>query len=344
MSLTIKELATITGLSRGTFDRVINNRPGVSEESYKIAIEAISKYGYTPNKMGKALAARKKQISVGVIVNSMHSDPYFADVCKGVEMAYQKVKDSGFKVIFKESGDARLEKELDALKSVVNDGVSAIAFAPMNVDDIAAEINKITDKGISIITYGTDIADTSRLCFIGHDNIKSGRTSAQMLSGFIGGEGKVAIVGGLQNFQCHAERVRGIESYIHEKCPNIEIVDVFDTMNEEFTSYLLVKKLLENNPDLKGLFIISRGINGVVDAIKEANFQGKLKIGSFDLPPEVIKYLNEDIITFSIDQKPSIFGEKIVNIFYDYLVNGVLPETDRILTSTQIVVKESLSN
>ena len=62
--VTIKEIAQMAGVSRGTVDRVLNNRGRVSEENARRIREIARSLGYQPNKAGIALAAQKKKLKI----------------------------------------------------------------------------------------------------------------------------------------------------------------------------------------------------------------------------------------------------------------------------------------
>ena len=47
--ITCAQLAQICGVSQGTVDRAINNRPGINPETKKRILEAAKTYGYSPN-------------------------------------------------------------------------------------------------------------------------------------------------------------------------------------------------------------------------------------------------------------------------------------------------------
>ena len=57
---TIKEIADLAGVSRGTVDRVINNRGDVNRETAEKIRAIIKQLGYKPNPAGMALDAQKK--------------------------------------------------------------------------------------------------------------------------------------------------------------------------------------------------------------------------------------------------------------------------------------------
>ena len=47
--VTIKKIAEIAGVSRGTVDRVLNNREGVNAKTYQMVKEIADRLGYEPN-------------------------------------------------------------------------------------------------------------------------------------------------------------------------------------------------------------------------------------------------------------------------------------------------------
>ena len=81
---TIKEIAALAGVSRGTVDRVLNNRGSVSAATAAKIKQIATALDYKPNRAGLALAAQKKKLRLGVILFSAEN-PFFADVLKSVQ-------------------------------------------------------------------------------------------------------------------------------------------------------------------------------------------------------------------------------------------------------------------
>lgn len=57
---TIKDIAVLAGVSRGTVDRVLNNRGSVNPDTARKINEVAKALDYKPNKAGLVLAAQKK--------------------------------------------------------------------------------------------------------------------------------------------------------------------------------------------------------------------------------------------------------------------------------------------
>jgi len=141
MALTIKEIAEISGFSRGTVDRVINNRGKVNSETEKKIRTILEQVGYTPNIAGKALAVRKKNLTIGVLLTS-EGNEFFDDVMKGIEDAEKEIKQYGINVIVRtmKGYDAKVQyKLMEEMEKYIN----FLILNPINNPLIVEKINQL---------------------------------------------------------------------------------------------------------------------------------------------------------------------------------------------------------
>ena len=75
MSVTIKEIAAMAGVSRGTVDKVLNHRPGVKKETKEKVLKIAKEMNYQPNFLGKALVQSKDPLKIGIILTPEYN-PY----------------------------------------------------------------------------------------------------------------------------------------------------------------------------------------------------------------------------------------------------------------------------
>ena len=80
---TMKEIAALSGVSRGTVDRVLNHRGSVHPDTAARVLKIAKQLNYQPNKAGLMLAAQKKNLKIGVIL-FQDTNPFFQEVLKGV--------------------------------------------------------------------------------------------------------------------------------------------------------------------------------------------------------------------------------------------------------------------
>jgi len=144
---TIKEIAALAGVSRGTVDRVLNHRGSVNPQTAE-KIERIAKeLDYKPNVAGLVLAAQKKRLKIGVILFSPEN-PFYIDVLQGVNDKAEELAGYNCTVLIKQiSFD--VEAQLNALDELIAEEVNGIALAPYNDDRIRRRINDLYHRGIA---------------------------------------------------------------------------------------------------------------------------------------------------------------------------------------------------
>jgi len=338
--MTLKDLADVIPVSRGTIDRVIHNRGKVSEKSEKLVLSALKEYGYIPNQTGRALAAIKKSYKVGVLLFK-GEDPFNLSIINGIRQSFEKYKDCGFKLIEELIEDEVLENQKEALLRLAEEGADTIIFCPMVSPLIKDTMRQLADKGIVIITVNSDIDDDSRLCFVGHNNYQSGRTATSLLSNMIGNRGNVLIAAGIQEFESHIHRLEGALSFLNKEVPDVKIVGIITDTQEKVRESIM--QTVERQT-VHAILILSIYIEEIVTAVEELGLTGKIILGAFDLNDRSIKYLSENRINFIIDQSPVLQGQIAMDIAGEYLINKQKPEKKSNFTKTTIIMKENLSD
>ncbi len=86
--LTQKELARQLGVSVATISRVLNDRPGVSEEIRARVLALLAQSGYTPNGTARSLVTSRTQMIAFVVhetSHASHDDPFYPFIVAGAE-------------------------------------------------------------------------------------------------------------------------------------------------------------------------------------------------------------------------------------------------------------------
>ena len=94
---TMKEIADLAGVSRGTVDRALNKRGDIKPETREQILRIAQELGYTRNKAGTALAAKRKSVRFGVIIPETDND-FFAGVSEGFHSIEKEYADYGLPV------------------------------------------------------------------------------------------------------------------------------------------------------------------------------------------------------------------------------------------------------
>lgn len=93
--MTIKEVASIAGVSVATISRVINNDKSVSNETRESVLKVIQNTGYVPSGLGRNLRISSTE-TILVVLPSIEN-PFYSEIVKGIDTRSEEL---GFQTIF----------------------------------------------------------------------------------------------------------------------------------------------------------------------------------------------------------------------------------------------------
>lgn len=335
---TIKEIAELAGVSRGTVDRVLNNRGEVNAETAARVKEIVKALDYRPNKAGLALAVRKKKYKIGVILFS-ENNPFFDEVMEGVQVKAFELLDYGVSTITKRV-EFDVSAQLAAMDELIADGIHGLLIAPYNDEMIRRKMDEIVDMQIPVVTVNTDIEGSKRMAYVGTDYFQSGRIAAGLFGLLTQGKTELAIITGSSNVLCHSERIRGFREVLEKDYPDIQIAEIAENHDDEFESYAITKRILESCPDIEALFFSAAGVCGGCRAVIES--RKRVKVVTFDEVPTTMQMLRDGVISVTIGQQPFRQGAKALDIIFDYLTSGRVPEADECIIDLTMKIRENI--
>jgi LacI family transcriptional regulator len=337
---TIKEIAELAGVSRGTVDRVLNKRGAVNPKTEAKILEIAKALDYKPNKAGIVLAAQKKKFKFGVVMFGI-GNPFFDDVIAGFKEKEEELSGYNCTVLPKRISAFGVEDQLEAIDALLKEDISGLAISPQNAPSIAAKINELFDMGIPTVTFNTDIAGSKRIAYVGSNYYQCGQTAAGLLHLMTSGDVNIGIVSGSSNILCHTERIAGFKARL-EEYQNLHIVDFFENNDDDFISYDKTLKMLENHPEMNAIFFAAGGTYGGCKAVLASNRQKNIKIVTYDKTEPTIEMIKQNVISATICQQPRMQGFLPLEILFDYLTTGVPPKKEYNYTAVEIRIKENI--
>ena len=337
---TIKEIAALAGVSRGTVDRVLNNRGSVKPETEEKIREIAKALDYKPNRAGLVLAAQKKKLKLGVILPSPENI-FFIDVEEGVREKAEEFSGYNCTVLVKHFAYG-VEEQLKAIDILMSENVSGIALVPYNDDRIRAKINQLHQEGIPVVTLNTDIENSSRIAYVGSHYTKSGQTAAGLMNLMTHGILHIGIITGSSNILCHTERIAGFTETMMQTGRNVTITAIIENHDDEFESYEKTTELLKNHPEINALFFAAGGVYGGCRAVAALGLTGKIRIISFDNERPTKEQVENGVIAATICQQPKLQGSKPLDILFTYLTEGQLPEKEYYYVDVDIRIRENI--
>jgi LacI family transcriptional regulator len=329
---TIQEIADKVGVSRGTVDRALNNRgrvaPDVAMEIEKVAQEI----GYVP----KRVLRRAKGLKIGVITQLSKSS-FMDKIRKGIEDMKRELELKNVTVIIEECEGVDAAQQLAAMERLEREGVSGLAIMPVDSIVIHDKLNELIGKEVKVVTFNSDIVGTGRACYVGLNNVASGRTAAGIMGYLTKGAGKVLAITGYFENNVNTMRLSGFVDVLRKEYPEINLVGVQGGFDDAKEVEKIVVNALEVHSELEGIVIFSGGQEGILRALSKFKLENRPYIIAYDLTEKNRKALDDGKIDFIIDQDGYTQGNQSLKLLSDMLLEHKVPKKEHYYT--EIIIK-----
>ena len=338
--MTIKEIAKLCGVSRGTVDRVVNNRGKVKPETESLILKTIAEHGYTKNIVGRALTVKKTSPVIGIILCS-EGNPFFDDVIAGFHAAETELRDYGATIILRTMCGHEVPQQL-ALIDELEERISALVIQPINSRRIAARLLALKECGMPVVTVNTDIDPASRCCYVGSNYESGGAVAAGMLALVTNGQANLGVIEGVSTLMGHVLRQKGFEDHLRAVAPGIALIDRAPALDDPEQAYRATCRMLENHPEINAMFIVAAGVYDVCRAIIDCGREQSIRVVAYDDVPSTRQMMQRGLVRAVVCQQPFEQGYRAVHEAFDMLLSGQMQENKMLIMENQIKIAENI--
>lgn len=344
--ITIAEIARLTGVSRGTVDRVLNNRGRVAPEKEKMIRECLKEYGYQPTIATKSLAVRKKELHLGFCCFDHEGDPFSKAIYQSAKEYASYLGQYNIRVSFFEFLGIQWEGQTQVFEEICCADLDGCAFVGMQADDYYEYVKKKGKEMMPYVTYNMEGKAPGRLAHVGCDYMQSGRLACGLAALLTEEKGGIGIVSAYAvDVESFSLRVKGFEKEMKEQYPNLYIVGkvMQDSRQNPFELYQEIEGFINEHPDMKVIYVVIPGDYSICLAISTAAKDSRIKIISNDLESErEIEMVKEGMIAATICQEPEKQGKLPLEILFYYLSLGTVPQQEWYKTDLTIKIRQNL--
>lgn len=342
--VTIKDIALIAGVSRGTVDRVINNRGHVAEDVAHRIMKAANELGYEKNLMASSLASMKTY-RIAIVSPDPASDIFWAQPRKGIIDALGLFKHYGIRAEFFDFNIMDKTEYCMQMENALFSRPDAILTAPAFTTESLEYLQQAEKYNIPFITINTEISHPGILCYVGQNSFNSGFLAGRLFQLQLKpGEEIIALNLGhtLTNAQHYSDKISGLQTYFDNH--NMNNNNVFFYEFVDFSDESKLKKfwlsIQSNHPRMKGIFFTNSRAYKIINLMSE-NDHKKYNIIGFDMIDPNIKLLKENKIDFIINQNPILQGYLgIMNFVNHFILKKEIRPTQYL--PLDIVLKENV--
>lgn len=335
----IIEVATAAQVSTATVDRVINKRGGVREPTAIRVLQAAEQLGYVPQTpLSTGLQTKQHKL---IFLLPAGTNPYLHQLSALIRSAHSAP--SPFNV----RCECHLVKSFDpaALANAIRyHGPKSDGLALMGLEHpvVREAINEVSKKGTPVVTIISEVSRCERVHFLGLDNRAVGRTAAYMLTRFCKQqEGEIAMIAGSLSYLAHNEREMGFLSFIQESFPGLRVVGAREGHDDFEENYQLTQLLLEQHPDLVGIYNIGGSSGGVAKALRKAGKAESIVFIGHGLTDDTRALLIDGTMDMIISQDPVNIVRNVCHVLSN-IHNGFAPSECMLDITMGLICRENL--
>src|SRR5882757_8807752 len=178
----VREIAQQSGLSEATVDRVLNDRPGVRENTRAEVAQAIA--DLDKQRAQLRLNGRRYLIDVVMQTPQRFSDAFRAAVEAELPAFAPAMLRARFH-LWESGSSAQMVDALGRLR-----GSHGVVLKAQDEPEVAEAVDRLVASGVPVVTYATDVPTSSRCGYVGIDNHGAGVTAAYLVDQWLGAVGR----------------------------------------------------------------------------------------------------------------------------------------------------------
>lgn len=296
--------------------------------------------GNSGNQTNGAAAGGGKNRKLAFVTNN--ASDFWTIARRGTEKADAEFND--VTVEFKIPGEGTAADQKRVLDDLVATGVEGIAVSPVDPANQTEQINALAKQTL-VITQDSDAPTSDRAVYVGTNNVDAGRQAGKLIKEALPNGGKIVLFVGKADAQNAKERAQGIREELQGS--NVEIVDTRTDDTDIARAKSNAADTLVKYPDI-GALVGLWSYNGpaIVNAVKEANKTGQVKIVCFDEEDGTLAGVKDGAIHGTIVQQPYEFGYQAIKMMRTILSGdkSAIPASKQIFVPTLMIKKDSVED
>ncbi len=280
--VTIHDVAKLAKVSVSTVNRVLHEPDKVREETIRIVLEAAESAGfYGIGSIKEGLKRTQPKVRIGILL-LQRNRAFYKNLSQSIEMAAKAVRDHEVLV--------RIEYLDELSPQNVSDGMNRLAESADVLGVVATEhpivagtIEALAERKIKTFALISQLTARCNVGYIGLDAWKVGRTSGWAFDNICKTPGKIGILVGNHRYRCQETNESGFRSYFREHPRGFELLEACSTFETASIAREVTEHLLEQHPDLTGLYVSGGGISGAIAALREGGRANEIVTVGYDL-------------------------------------------------------------
>jgi ribose transport system substrate-binding protein len=243
-----------------------------------------------------------KKLRLAFVTNN--ASDFWTIARKGTEKAQAELPNA--EIAFKIPSEGTAADQQRVIDDLLAKGIDGIAISPVDPKNQTPLLNRVAGQAM-LITQDSDAPDSQRACYIGTDNTAAGEQAGKLLKEALPQGGNVMVFVGKADAQNAKERYTGLQKSLEGS--NVKILELRTDDTDRVRAKANAADAMVKYPDLAGMVgLWSYNGPAILNAVKEANKTGKIKIVAFDEEDPTLAGIKAGEIYATVVQQPYEFG------------------------------------
>ena len=319
----IKDIAERAGVSVGTVDRVLHERPNVSKTAREKVEKALKEMNYQPNMYASALAYNKSY-TFYLLIPKHESEAYWEEIEEGAKKCEETRRDFHIDVEIRFYERSNEDSFREMSKEILEAQPEGVIVVPSSLAVTRELTEQLHHKSIPFILLDSYMPDLRPLSFFGQDSFCSGFFSAKMLMMIASGEKEIMLMRQTKDGKVVSKqqdnREVGFRHYMHDHFPQVEIKVLDLPLNGTRNEYVkMLERYFAEHPDTHHCITMTSKAHIVGDFLLKTN-RRDVQIMGYDMVEKNAHCLREGSISFLIAQHAYMQGYYCVDTLFQAIV------------------------
>lgn len=328
----IKDIASLAGVSTATVSRFLNGHITVREETQRRIEDAVRMLDYRPHYLARSLVLKETQ-TIGAVIPDI-LNPYFSELARGVE---DEAVRTGWSMVLCNS-DNKVDKELSYLQMLQYRRVDGIVL--VSSGQSKESLQALMDGGVHVALAARRV-DGVKTDSVTIQNTRGAYEATRYLIGL--GHRRIAMIGGISQVVSSRERLEGYRMGLAEAGIPVEKGLILEGGLQIQGGYSAMKRLLRRSPRPTAVFAANDLMAiGAINAIQTegAVVPDDISVVGFDgiSLGDVIK---PRLTTVSV--APYRIGRTACRLLLDRVARKRNPAPRMLTVEPSLVIRESCS-
>ncbi|MDO5134333.1 MAG: LacI family DNA-binding transcriptional regulator [Eubacteriales bacterium] len=344
MGVTLQQIAEMADTTKSTVDKVIHNRPGVSEKKRAQIRQLLKEHGYEANPLAKALNYQKRKMKIAVVLPGVTATPW---IRSGMEVVRQDFQSFNIQTEFYDIGPSDAEGQAACLRRLSGENVAGAIIMPIRAEIVADAVRELISRKIPVVIVNSELPVDGSLCYVGQNMQQSGIVAARMMDLFTDGRADIGVIS-CHNMIGHEQREQSFKNCVSTDYPSFRVTDTKYILETPEDAYAETMELLRQNPETNALFItcgcvedICRAVRDYRQSFPENNRPAQPAVVCYEKYDEIRDLLRSGEIACTLTGSLSKQGRFSMRVLFEYLVYDRIPDQKAFYFSNKIMIREN---